>query len=288
LADAPVPSTTRPTTRHGETPRRRWSLADIPYERIDRAKVAGDERLFTLVASASFIEITSDTYTRNLVEFCAADAEVVAWLEGGWQREEVQHGAALRRYVETAWPEFDWEAAYRSFMEEYRQFCAVGLLAPTRALEMVARCVVETGTASFYRMLADAAPEPVLARLAGFISRDEVDHYKHFYLYYRRYAERERPSRTAVARTLLARTTMVSDEDAAIAFKHVRLARHPGAPYRAEDYVAFCREVRALALRHYRFEAAVRMLLRPLGLGGLITRAAVPLASAAARRFLFA
>ena len=26
---------------------------------------------------------------------------------------ELQHGAALRKYVETAWPDFDWEAGYR-------------------------------------------------------------------------------------------------------------------------------------------------------------------------------
>jgi rubrerythrin len=267
---------------------RSWSLDDLPYALIDRSVVGPDELLFNLIASASFIEITSETYTRNLVAFCAGDDEVVEWLQQVWQREEVQHGAALRRYVETVWPEFDWAAAYRNFLDEYGRVCSVELLAPTRALEMVRRCVVETGTSSFYRMLADAAPEPVLRRLASLISRDEVDHYKHFYRYFRLYAARERPSRIAVARMLLRRTGEVDAEDASIAFKHVRLTRRPDAPYGDDEFAAFRRKVQPLAQRHYRFDLAVKMLLRPLGLGGFAARIALPLATAAARRFLFA
>ena len=267
---------------------RSWSLDDIPYARIDRSIVGPDQLLFNLIASASFIEITSETYTRNLVAFCAGDEEVIAWLQQGWQREEVQHGAALRRYVETAWPAFDWEAAYRSFLVEYMRVCSVELLAPSRALEMVARCVVETGTSSFYRMLADAAPEPVLRRLAAFISRDEVDHYRHFYRYFRLYAAREHPSRAAILKTLLRRTVNVDAEDAAIAFKHVRIASRPETPYRSEEYAAFRRTVMPLAQRHYRFDLAMKMLLRPLGLGGFAARVAVRIGTAAARRFLFA
>jgi hypothetical protein len=266
----------------------RWTLADIPYDAIDRSLIAGNETLFNLIASASFIEITSDTYTRNLAEFCAGDGEVVDWLRHGWEHEELQHGAALRRYVETVWPEFDWEATYRAFLVDYLRLCSVDLYAPTRALEMVARCVVETGTSSFYRMLSEASPEPVLTRLAAFISRDEVDHYKHFYRYYRFYAAREHPGRIAVFRELLKRTVNIDAEDAAIAFKHVRLARHPGVPYRDADYVAFRGQVRPMAQRHYRFDQAVRMLLRPLELSGLAGRATLWLATTIARRMLFA
>jgi hypothetical protein len=266
----------------------RWSLDDIPYERLDRDLVRDDERLFCLTAASSFVEITSETYTRNLVEFCAGDDEVVDWLEQGWQHEEVQHGAALRRYVETAWPDFDWPSAYSSFVAEYDQYCKVELLAPTRALEMAARCVVETGTASFYRMLSDATGEPVLRRLTAFISRDEVDHYKHFYRFFLRYAEDERPSRAAIFRTLMQRTGNVDAEDAAIAFKHAWLGRAPGASYEPEDYAEFRRSVRGWGKNHYRFEMATKMVLKPLRLGGFGARIAVPLATAAARRFFFA
>jgi len=267
---------------------RGWTLDDIPWDRVDRALIENDERLLYLTAAASFIEITSETYTRNLIDFCAGDREVITWLRTGWEVEEVQHGAALRRYVETVWPAFDWKKAYSSFVEEYGRICTMEGLAKTRALEMVARCVVETGTSSFYRMLADASPEPVLRRLAGLISRDEVDHYKHFYRYFRHYAEREHPSRAAVLRTLLWRTGAADAEDAAIAFKHVRLATATGGAYDPDDYIAFRRSVRGMAARHYRFDMAVKMLLKPLDLGGFGAHFVVPLATAAARRLLFA
>lgn len=264
----------------------RWSLADIPYDRIDLDKVRDDERLFELVAAASFVEITSATYTRNLVAFYSGDEEVVDWLEAGWEHEEVQHGEALRRYVECAWPHFDWQRAYDDFYDEYSRLCLVDNLAESRALEMVARCVVETGTASFYRMLSDAAPEPVLATLAQRISADEVDHYKHFFRYFRRYAASEQPSRAAVVRTLWRRMSEIDAEDAAIAFKHVCRVAYPASPFRADDYQRFRGAVRAMARRHYRCEMAVKMLLKPLQLSGVASRVAVPSATALTRLFL--
>jgi DNA-binding transcriptional regulator PaaX len=70
-----------------------------------------------------------------------------------------ERGAAAWRGVEalvrTAWPGFDWEAAYQTFLDQYTPLCTVEQLAGTRALEMAARCVVETGTAAFYRMVSE-------------------------------------------------------------------------------------------------------------------------------------
>src|SRR5258708_3892179 len=130
-----------------------WSIEDIPYGALDRAAVRDDAQLFYTLATASFVEITSDLYTRNLIEFFHGDAEVADWLAGGWEPEELQHGAALRRYVERAWPDFDWTDGYRRFMAEFTQFCSVDQLAPTRALGMAARgvvapCYAPCGTAS--------------------------------------------------------------------------------------------------------------------------------------------
>ncbi|MFI4989069.1 MAG: ferritin-like domain-containing protein, partial [Alphaproteobacteria bacterium] len=170
-------STARPTpdARQGVKPAA-WSLADIPYHALERHRLHEDGILLYLLASASFIEITSDLYTRNLVKFFEDDDEVAGWLRQHWEREELQHGAALKRYVETAWPEFDWQAAYRGFFDEYSRGCALERFSETRALELVSRCVVETGTASFYGMLADFSPEPVLRLLASRIRADEIGH----------------------------------------------------------------------------------------------------------------
>src|SRR5258707_8383650 len=106
-----------------------WSLEDIPYHELAHDVVRDDEHLFYIVASASFIEITSDLYTHNLVAHYQRDSEIIEWLERHWAREELQHGHALKRYVQTAWPDFDWEAAYQTFLAEYGPFCTVDQLA---------------------------------------------------------------------------------------------------------------------------------------------------------------
>jgi hypothetical protein len=263
-----------------------WSVDEIPYHALRRDMVRDDTLLFYILASASFVEITSDLYTRNLIEFFRRDGDVTEWLEQGWEREELQHGAALRRYVQTAWPDFDWDAAYQSFLAEFVAFCSVDQLSPTPALEMAARCVVETGTATFYRMLPEFNPEPVLRHIAERISADEVRHYKHFYRYFLRYRERERPGRIAVLRTLWNRIGEVDAEDAFYAFKHVYLARNPGTAFESGDYDAFRAGFRALAVRHFPYVMAIKMLLKPLGLNGMVVRAVVP-AITSATRLLF-
>jgi hypothetical protein len=139
-----------------------WSIDELPYHALDRETVKDNTLLLYAVATAAFVEITSDVYTRNLADFFHDDAEVVDWLLYAWEREELQHGGALKRYVETAWPDFGWDDAYRGFLGEFLRLCSVDQLAPTRALEMVARCVIETGTATFYRALSAMSPEPVL------------------------------------------------------------------------------------------------------------------------------
>ncbi|MEA2853138.1 MAG: hypothetical protein QOE02_3157, partial [Rhodospirillaceae bacterium] len=40
-----------------------WSVDDIPYHALAYDRVRDDQRLFHILASASFIEITSDLYT---------------------------------------------------------------------------------------------------------------------------------------------------------------------------------------------------------------------------------
>src|ERR1700749_501460 len=204
-----------------------WSVEDIDYESIDGSLIHDNAELFYLLAAASFVEITSDLYTKNLIEFFQGDAEIENWLANFWELEEVQHGTALKRYVQAVWPEFDWEDAYRGFFEEYGRACTMDALAENHALEMVARCVDETGTSSFYRTLSDASPEPVLKQITANISSDEVRHYKHFYRYFLDYKDRERPGRVAILRQLWKRGTDVKAEDAYFAFKHVFLVRNP-------------------------------------------------------------
>lgn len=260
-----------------------WSMDAIRYGDIARDAVEDDALLFQVVASASFIEITSDLYTENLVEYFRDDPDLVDWLAHHWEPEELQHGAALKRYVEIAWPDFDWRRAYAGFFAEYSRCCSLDNLAPTRALEMVARCVVETGTASFYRMLAEAAPEPVLRQIAGNIAADEVRHYKNFFYFFRRYRAAEHPGRTAVLKTLWDRAQEVDAEDAYIAFKHVFCVSNPGIEFQPVKYEAFRDGVRRLGREYFPYGMAMKMFLKPLGLAPVIGRMVLPSATAATR-----
>lgn len=253
-----------------------WTVQDIPYHEVDRELMRDQTELFYIIAAASFVEITSDLYTRNLVDFYEGDAEIADWLANFWEHEEVQHGIALKRYVQAAWPDFDWERAYRGFFEEYSRLCLVENLAANRALEMVARCVVETGTSSFYRTLAESAPDPVLKRIASHISADEVRHYKHFYHYFRQYRDRDRPSRLAVLRQLWRRGASVKDEDAYFAFKHVFLVRNPGLPFTDERYDEFRASFRRIGKETFPYEMAVKMILKPLDLSPPLGRVVQP------------
>ncbi len=263
-----------------------WSMDAIRYCDLAREVVEDDELLFQIVASASFVEITSDLYTENLIEYFRGDPELVDWLRYHWEPEELQHGAALKRYVEVAWPEFDWRRAYQDFFAEYSHCCSLENLAPTRALEMVARCVVETGTASFYRMLAEAAPEPVLHEITSNIAADEVRHYKNFYYFFRRYRDSESPRRISVLRTLWDRAQEVDAEDAFIAFKHVFLASNPDSDFHPADYEAFRSGVRRIGRAYFPYGMALKMFLKPLGLAPVIGRVVLPPATVATRLLL--
>jgi hypothetical protein len=174
------------------------------------------------------------------------------------------------------------EPARQRFVEEFRPFCDVALES-TRTLEMASRCVVEMGTASYYRTLSCASPEPVLAMLTRHIAADEVRHYKHFYRDFRRYRDAETPSRAAVLAALWRRLRMTGGDDSFIVLKHVYSAYHPGEPFDAAVYRRVRRECRSLVRDHIPHEMGVRMLLKPLGLGPRIQRMALPVIAALAR-----
>src|SRR5437588_7219703 len=110
------------TTAHQPTrlrSRAPWRLSDIDYAAIDRTQVINDPTLLTLVTMASFVETGSNLYAHVLVSYFDEDPEVAGWLAQSWEHEEVQHGAALRKYVEHAWPDFDWPTVYDTFLQEY-------------------------------------------------------------------------------------------------------------------------------------------------------------------------
>lgn len=281
-----MPLRTRTRAAAADAVHQRWTLADIPWEAIDHDAMRDNEAMFYLVATASFMEATTDLYTQNLIDHFQGDEEVTTWLADHWLPEELQHGRALRHYVETAWPDFAWEERYGPFVEEFQAYCKLELLEPARGLEMASRCVVEMGTASYYTTLSRASPDRVLSLLARRIAEDEVRHYKYFYRYFRHYREADRVSRRAVAPALWRRLRMTDGQDSFVVLKHVYAARHPQAPFDAAVYRGLRRECRALLGRHFPHGMSVRMLLKPLGLGARVQKIAVPVLETLARRLV--
>lgn len=243
-----------------------WTLDDIPWHEIDPKQAAGQEELFYLIAAASFVETASDLYTSNLTRQFTGDAEVTGWLAGHWEKEELQHGAALKRYVQCAWPDFDWDRTYAAFFPEYSATCRLDALEATRALEMASRCVVEMGTASYYRTLSRSSADPVLCRLAGHICEDEVRHYKHFYRYFVRYRDAEDTGRARVLLALWRRLKMIRDDDGFLVFRHIHAARNPSLSVDAGIYADMRGRCRGLIGEHFPHEMTAKMLLKPLGL----------------------
>ncbi len=244
-----------------------WDYKKIDYNSIESKKISENKILFQLVTIASFIEITSDLYEKNLAEFYTGDIFTVNWLANTWEPEEIQHGKALKKYIQTVWPLFDWENAYNNFRNEYAALCTIDEFQPTRAREMLARMVVETGTSTFYKALhryAEELGEPILAKIATNISKDEVYHYDMFEEVFKKYNQEEKLSRGDITKIIYARLKEANDEDVSIAFKHINADA---------SYEEFKKEIKHFAKIYYPYNTSVKMLMRPLKLNKYVEKA---------------
>lgn len=265
-----------------------WSVSQIDYGAIEVDRVRPDRTLFYLLTAASFIESGSDTYAGNLASYYARVPEAASWLSEHWEAEELQHGLALRRYVEHVWPEFDWERGYARFFDEYSQTCTIDNFEASHALEMAARCVVETGTAALYRALERAAPEPVLAGLARRIGNDEVRHYKYFFRYFNELNGHEGLGRRRVFGTLARRLLEIKNEDAEIALRNVLRIERGVEDIPDKEVRALNSRCSTVIRRNLPIEMTVKMLLKPLHLHARVEHAVrKPLVALVSRVMLY-
>jgi tRNA isopentenyl-2-thiomethyl-A-37 hydroxylase MiaE len=253
-----------------------WRLDDIDLSAIDRERVRGDETLFFLLATSSFVEIASALYTRNLSAYYTADNAVLEWLNGHWEQEEIQHGRALRAYVQAVWPEFDWEAANTAFYADYGARCTLDEFEPTRALELAARCVVEMATATFYRTVHEYTDEPVLKTITGHIKSDEVRHYSYFWRFFEVYRAREQVGRIRVLRAIVRRVLEVANDDGLIAYRHAFAVRYPDRSFERHHYDAFQADLKRILRHHFPIDMSLKMLLKPLDLPAGLQRLVLP------------
>ena len=244
-----------------------WTLEDIPWEEFDKNKV--DPETMAIIRAASMVEHNSGDYGAYLRRVFHDDAEFqTAAVQ--WAGEEVQHGRALRRWSEMADPEFDFDRAFSDFREAYHAEGGFGLPGDlnessrgSRSRELVYRCVVESGTSSFYSALRDSADEPVLREICRNIAADEFRHYTLFYKNLKRYSKSEGLGSLSRLTSALRCATEYRDDIVAYAYF---AANRVAGPY---DRRAFGEAYERRATRLYRrphVERSVKLIFQAAGL----------------------
>lgn len=260
-----------------------WTLEDIPWAAFDPAKV--DLEIVPLVKAASLVEANADDYRTYLHNVFADDARVKRAIDG-WTKEEQQHGAALARWARLADPSFDFDASFRAFTEGFRvPLEAQSSVRGSRAGEMVARCMVETGTNSFYTALGEATEEPVLKEICRRIADDELAHYWMFYRHMQRCMKSDRLGFFARLRVALGRIAESEDDELAYAY-YAANGRPAGESY---DRVRHGGAYQRRALAYYTpsvVRRVVGMVFNAVGLNdkGILGRLATAVACRMVRR----
>ncbi len=230
----------------------RWTQDDIAWNDFDPTRLTPDH--LKLVKAASLTEYNAARYTQYLRNVFAGDESFAAVISD-WQKDEEQHGAVLGRYAELADPSYDFAATFARFQQGYVIPVDVSQsIRGSRVGELLARCIVETGTSSFYTALGEAAAEPVLKSICKQIAADELRHYRMFLEAMRRYQPRERLSLPGRVKVALGRIRESDDDELAFAY---HCANERGGDY---DLRRSNAAYGALAYRVYQFHHAQRMV----------------------------
>lgn len=241
---------------------KRWTIESLPWDQFDRSKV--DPQLLAYAKAASLVEANASDYVEYLLnvfkEHCDLHSDIIEWGE-----EEKQHGMALRLWAEKADPQFDYAISMQRFRQAYK--INTNVQTSTRgseALELVSRCVVETGTSSFYMALRDVGVEPVFREICRRIAGDEIRHYNLFHQHLeKKFAAQV--SRFSRMKAVLSRALEVTDEELCFAFA----AANTSQEIRAEDLSKYAKEYmhfmgHIFESRHLHF--AVDMMAKAAGL----------------------
>ena len=262
-----------------------WSPEELPWAAFDPERV--DPDLVPLVKAASMVESNGHDYAVYLNRVFADDAQVCGMMTG-WAHEEVQHGVVLGRWARLADPSFDYDAALARFRAGYSiQVDADASIRGSRTGEMIARCMVEVGTSSFYSALADRTDEPLLKAICKRIAADELRHYALFYRTMKRYLANERLNK--IERIRIAFLRVLETEDDELAYAWFAANEGGGAYDRRQSNRAYMRESYALYRPHHARRGMTMIFkavgLKPTGrLSRILSRLAITLISFRARR----
>ena len=239
-----------------------WRLEDVAWDRFVPSQV--DAGAVPLVKAAAMVERNGVDYAVYLGRVFHDDPDFRAATDN-WAVEEVQHGDALGRWAMLADPGWDFEAAFQRYRDGYKlPLDADTSVRGSRTGELIARCMVETGTSSYYTALADATAEPVLQQVCRLIAADEYRHFKLFYDHMKRYLAREDLGLLKRLRIAAGRVTESEDDELAFAF---HCGNEPAEL--AYDHERCIAAYMGRAMGFYRFghiERSMGMILKAVGL----------------------
>jgi len=254
-----------------------WTLEDIRWQDFDAARV--DPEILRAVKAAALVEFAAPDYVTYLCNVFA-DRPRVQQAIRLWGEEEIQHGRALARWAELADPQFSFADAFARFQAGYSiPKNETHSVRGSQAAELIARCVVESGTSSYYTAIKDASAEPVLRQIAANIAADEFRHYKLFYDEFHA-LDAPAPSWFARLRVALGRVAEADDDELAHAYYAANTPNDGSVAYdRAKFASAYAARAARLYRRHH-LERLVAMVGKAVGLKphGFLMRAISSLA----------
>jgi len=249
---------------------KQWKMEDVAWSAFDPTKV--DPDMLKLAKAASLVEYNAGDYAAYLAHVFHDDQDFQsAAVE--WAAEEVQHGKALARWARMADPDFDFDDCFQRFSNEIK--LPIGTedsVRGSRTGELIARCIVEVGTSSYYSALASATDEPVLREICTRIAEDEIRHFKLFRRTMERYQPDERPGLITRIRVVLDRLNETDDDELAYAYY---AANHSGdGPYERALYGDAYKSRAYSYYRHDHVQRMVAMIFKAIGLKptGLLSR----------------
>lgn len=239
-----------------------WHIEQIAWDRFDPSRV--EPEVIPLVKAAAMVERNGDDYAAYLKSVFHDDPDFQAAADN-WAIEENQHGDALGRWAMLADPSFRYMESFARYREGFQiDVKADASIRGSRTGELIARCMVETGTSSYYTALGEASEEPVLKQICRLIAADEYRHFKLFYDHMKRYLARENLSFPKRLRVALGRVGETEDDELAFAF---HCSNDP--PGLAYEHARCSAGYMGRAMGYYRYhhiERSMGMIFKAIGL----------------------
>ncbi len=245
-----------------------WTLDEVGWEHFQPQAV--EPNLLEAIKAAALVEYNAPDYVAYLKRiFRDADPATIEKIER-WGAEEAQHGRALGRWAQMADPSFSLEAAFARFRAGYTPAHFEGDAAlsvrGSRRAEMIARCVVESGTSSYYSAIRDATDEPVLKEIAGRIAADEYRHYK---LFYETLHNQDEPDMSFLRKLWVAAGRVRESDDDELAFAwycaNVPADQEAAQPYNRKLHSRLAAKTGMTIYRRRHIEKLVQMVAKAVG-----------------------